>query len=299
MSESESESRGASVSSYASEYEDDQCVRATIETARFRSILQSFNEIATHTFFLFTEENLIMFPHNFTIGETVEKRGKRKKDRDDKSYNDPKVVCIFNPENILYSYNLPEEKNFISFPTKDIISSIKQYGKKELLMMEICAEDTNMIQYTSGTTSNTMSGVTSMRGKNVDDGIYQPIDISDYSDAKIKHTGNEADFKRILGGIGSSTTRAPIDCFLRTYSSGFTIESKTEGCSQTFNIGNNKIVGKPLYELKWNRNTINALKKLQIDGGVYSINYREDDPLTIERKIANIADIYFSFDLSS
>lgn len=285
----------SSAHSSGSEFEDEASVQLTIEVAHLRSILQSFSEIADHTYFIFSEDEFIMFPQDSPTGETVDKKGKKRADSGTKRVDNPNLFVQFNTENIFYSHTIPGERIFISFPTKTIISNIKSYGKKESLLLRIDEEEPNIIHCTGTVSSNSVNSVVSMSGKSVDEGIYQPVDPLSFEDPSLKYVYKENDFKKILAGIGTGTSRAPIDCSLKISKAGYMIEAKTEGGSQTHCLGNATPRDANIGELKWSRNTINALKKLQISDGACVLSYRENGPFTIDRKIANIANITYIF----
>lgn len=277
------------------DYEDEDerdCITASIETAHFRSILQCFNEIAKYTFFYFDKNGMIMFPQDILDGEV--KKNKKKED-ESKSYHEPRVVCHLDKDNIHYNYAISEESIFISFVTKDIIQEIKQYGKKETLVLKIEESDPTIISFTTSQMSTTLSNLTTINGNSVVDSIYEPLEINDFGNVTMNLICNVTDYKRILGGIGTGTAKSHIECTFRIKKSGFIIESKAGNRSQTYALGKARPTESSVKEYRWSRSTINSLKKLQSCDGNCALSYRDDETFTIERKIVNIGTVTFLF----
>lgn len=272
--------------------EEEDCITVAIETAHFRSILQCFNEIAKYTFFYFDKYGMIMFPQDILDGEV--KKNKKKED-ENKSYNEPRVVCHLDKNNIHYDYSISGDRIFISFVTKDIIQEIKQYGKKETLVLKIEESNPTVINFTTSQKSATLSNLTTINGNSVVDSIYEPLEINDLGNVAINLICNVNDYKRILGGIGTGTAKSHIECTFRIKRSGFVIESKAGNRSQTYELGRARLSESSVKEYRWSRSTINALKKLQSCDGNCTLSYREDETFTIERKIVNIGTVTFLF----
>lgn len=287
-----SQSNASSLNDYEDDDEQD-CIKASIETARFRSVLQCFNEIAKFTFFHFTKDGMTMFPQNVVERET--KKTKKKAEVEGKSFNEPRVVCHLDNESILYNYNISEESVFVYFTTKEIIQEIKHYGKKESLVMRIDENDPTTLSFTTGQMSTTLSNLTTISGRSAVDSIYELPNLDELSKPTMSHICNEGEYKLILGGISTGTIRTIINCSCKVKKNGYVIESRAGSGSQTYVLGRAQPKEKTLKEFQWSRSTITSLKKLQSCDGICSFIFREDDTLTIERKIPNIGTITFIF----
>lgn len=263
-----------------------------IEATRLRSILQCFKEVASDTFFYFTSDGVVMFPQNFSKGE--EKKNKRK-DRDDLIYHDPRIVFHLNSENIIYQYNLSSEYNFICFPTATIISCIKKCGKKDVLDIFINEEEPEIMNYSVSQGSSSMYGVTNMRGRSVADDIYEPLDLSNFSqEIKASYICGDGEYKMLMGFIGGGTAKIPSNCIFSVKGTGFLVQSKYTNSSSSLNLGNANLKKRGV-DFRWSSSTITAMKKLQGIDGICSFRYHSDSVLSIEKKIATTGNLTFLF----